>query len=32
VLSNPSVTRDTTSLIIYVSLGAAWAVEAMRLP
>jgi len=31
-LSNPCVTCDTSSLMIYVSLGAACAVESMRHP
>jgi hypothetical protein len=31
-VSNPSVTRDTSSLIIYESLGAVCAVEFVRLP
>jgi len=29
-LSNPCVTRDSTSLVFYESLGAVWAVESMR--
>jgi hypothetical protein len=31
-LSNPGVTRDSSSLLIYESLRAAWAVESMRQP
>jgi len=31
-LSNPCLTRDTSSLMIYVSLGAACAVESLRDP
>jgi hypothetical protein len=31
-LSNPYVTRDNGSLMIYESLGAVCAVESMRLP
>jgi len=31
-LSNPCVTCDTGSLMIYESLGAVWAVESMRDP
>jgi hypothetical protein len=29
-LSNPSVTRDSSSLLISLSIGAVWAVESMR--
>ena len=31
-LSNPCVTRDSSSLMFYESLGADWAVESMRHP
>jgi hypothetical protein len=31
-LSNPWVTRDSSSLMFYVSLWAIWAVESMRHP
>jgi len=31
-LSNPCVTRASSSLMIYESLGAVWAVAAMRYP
>jgi len=31
-MSNPSITRDSISLIIYESLGAVWPVESMRHP
>jgi len=29
-LSNPCVTRDSSSLLFYKSLGTVWAVESMR--
>jgi hypothetical protein len=32
VLSNPFVTRDTSSLLISESLGGVWAVESVRQP
>jgi len=31
-LSNPCVTRYSSSLMFYESLGAVWAIEAMRHP
>jgi len=31
-LSNPCVTRDSSSLLISESIGAVWAVESMRQP
>jgi len=31
-MSNQSVTRDTSSLMISESLGAVWAVESLRYP
>jgi len=31
-LSNPCVTRDSSSLVFYESLGAVWDVESMRHP